>query len=160
MNCPVFRSSKIAPTHSLTNVLSIHESRHRKQSVKRVMVIDDSLDCLEAIRVLLAEYKFLELETFESEANAFREFSHYEPDLIILDLNLNKISGIEVAKIFKKISPFNIPIVFISNDSDAKSEIEIKLGREITFVKKPLNENFLINAINDLLNFPNVAEVA
>jgi DNA-binding NtrC family response regulator len=124
---------------SLTNILSIHENRLAHKDLKRIMVLDDSTDCLDAIRVMLKDLSHLQIET------------QNEPDLVILDMNLGRLNGIEVASLFNKLSIFNIPVIFISYDGKVRKEIEVRLGKEITFMEKPISGKTLINSIDHIL---------
>lgn len=136
---------------SLTNILSIHENRLAHKDLKRIMVLDDSTDCLDAIRVMLKDLSHLQIETFSNETHALNEFSQNEPDLVILDMNLGRLNGIEVASLFNKLSIFNIPVIFISYDGKVRKEIEVRLGKEITFMEKPISGKTLINSIDHIL---------
>lgn len=82
---------------------------------------------------------------------AFSFFKQKNPDAIILDINMPKISGLELTKKIKEVSP-NTPIILLTARSDKetlKYAIELQL---LTYLEKPVSRNALKNALEKLSN--------
>ncbi|MGO1820396.1 MAG: response regulator, partial [Senegalia sp. (in: firmicutes)] len=108
----------------------------------KALIVDDELPAREEIIYLLSKYKDIEIIGEENNGlSAMEAVEKLEPDMIFLDINMPKISGIEVAnKIINKED--NIPlIVFIT----AYDEYAIKAFEldAIDYLLKPISEQRL-----------------
>ena len=80
---------------------------------------------------------------------ALAALANFHPDLIVLDLNLPKLSGIDVLKSFKNNS--NIPIaVFSGSDNPADRKQVLDLGAN-EYLTKPPDFDGYMRAISDIL---------
>lgn len=89
---------------------------------------------------------FKEVYVSSDGEDGFNKFKDKHPDVIILDVNIPKINGIELTKKIKKIAP-NVPIVLLTARSDKetlKNAIELKI---LSYLEKPVSRNRL----NELL---------
>jgi len=103
---------------------------------KRALYIEDELDVLENISKLLSNF-FAEFFTASSAEEGLEKFRKNEVDLILVDIELPKMSGIEFIKIIRKTHK-NLPIVVISayTKTDYLLEsVELKLDK---YIVKPL----------------------
>ena len=74
-----------------------------------------------------------------------------DPDLIVLDLSLGDINGLELIKSIKKIKP-NLPIFVLSmHDEDIYAERAIKLGAR-GYLMKQTAPSALVHAIRQVAN--------
>ncbi|MGO1369552.1 MAG: LytR/AlgR family response regulator transcription factor [Senegalia sp. (in: firmicutes)] len=115
----------------------------------KALIVDDELPAREEIIYLLSKYKDIEIIGEENNGlSAMEAVEKLEPDMIFLDINMPKISGIEVAnKIINKED--NIPlIVFIT----AYDEYAIKAFEldAIDYLLKPISEQRLDKTIDKL----------
>lgn len=74
------------------------------------------------------------------------------PDIIIADVMMPKMSGIELAKVLKQdISTSHIPIILLSAKADSESKIEgYKAGAD-DYILKPFDRNELICRVENLI---------
>ena len=101
-----------------------------------VLIVDDS----ETLRRRLKEALFLirtDLEFCEASSGeeALRVFSPEMHDIVILDLSLPDISGIEILKEIKKSDPGTVVIIFTSYPSAEFRELCIATGADYFFDK-------------------------
>jgi two-component system cell cycle response regulator len=107
--------------------------------VQKVLIVDDS----EAIRLLLQarlSAEPIELHCADSGASGLRLSGEILPDLILLDLELPDIDGLEVCRRLKA-NPRtqSIPIVFISGTTDTARKIEgLEMGAA-DYITKPFD---------------------
>ncbi len=117
---------------------------------KKVLVVDDELDALEIIRkrlesgyqVLAASSGSVGLKIAEAE----------RPDIIILDIMMRGVSGLEVLDMLKH-SPHlsKIPIIMVTALDDFNTQQEAgHLGARF-YITKPLNGPLLENKVKQLL---------
>jgi two-component system, NarL family, response regulator NreC len=98
-------------------------------SVIRILVVDDHAVIRRAICSLLSNDPILDVvcETADGE-DAVRKAEELQPDLVLLDISLPGISGIEAARRIRSLSP-NSRIIFLSqHDSRQMVEDAVRAG--------------------------------
>ena len=114
--------------------------------MKKVLIVDDDPDILEAVQMILDSEGYDTNVTLDGH-EAFTKAKHYNPDLIVLDYLLSGIDGGEICKKLKSNKETqNIPVVMISAHPPAK-EIAIQSGA-VGFIPKPFSLDFLLEEIN------------
>lgn len=118
---------------------------------ERILVVDDEEDILELVRFNLSKegYQTICADTGERAAEIARSEM---PDLIVLDLMLPGMDGLEVAKFLKnKPETENIPIVMLTakgEESDVVTGLE--LGAD-DYITKPFSPKILLARIKAVL---------
>jgi DNA-binding NarL/FixJ family response regulator len=96
-------------------------------STVRVLVVEDFLPFREFIRSTLAKSPELEIIAEVSDGlEGVQKAEELKPDLILLDIGLPTLNGIEAARRIRKLSP-DSKIIFLSQES-ADDVIETALG--------------------------------
>ncbi len=108
---------------------------------RRVLVADDTPAILELI-VDVLEGSGYELVLAEDGAQAVERFKEQRPDLVLLDMMMPKLSGIDVCRWIKSsgaaAGPF-VPVVMISAIADTDSKIEGLDAGADDWLVKPFN---------------------
>ncbi|HEY1348270.1 MAG TPA: response regulator transcription factor [Ktedonobacteraceae bacterium] len=105
-----------------------------KKSGARILVVDDEREILRALQRNLSAHGY-EVFTAESGEQALAEIANHRPDLVVLDLGLPGISGLEVCRRVRAES--NLPIVVLSvKDSERDKVMALDLGAD-DYVSKP-----------------------
>jgi len=87
-------------------------------SLIRILVVDDFKDWLQQVRLLLQSRPECQVIAEASDGSeAVQKAEELKPDLIVLDVGLPNLSGIEAAQQIRQLSP-NSRIVFLSQNSD------------------------------------------
>ncbi len=127
----------------------------------RILVVDDDLHIREVIRVALRKAGMTVHEAKDGH-EALTRFADARPDLIILDIGMPELDGLEVCREIRKTS--DVPILFLSARDD---EIDRVLGLEIggdDYVTKPFSPRELVARVNVILRrmtrSPGVTETA
>jgi len=82
----------------------------------RVLVVDDFEPFRSLVRSLLKKTpRFLVVREVSDGLEAVRKVTELDPDLVLLDINLPGLSGIEVARRIRRLSP-RTKIVFLTQD--------------------------------------------
>lgn len=90
----------------------------------KVLVVDDEIGICELIQMALT-HKGHEVRYSTTGSGGIKLFGEYSPDLVLLDLTLPDMDGIEFAKKVKGSGPGNnTPIVLISGRILSQSEID------------------------------------
>ena len=126
----------------------------------KILVVDDEEDILEVIRYSLSKegYQVTCVESGEKALEAVRTIG---PDVILLDLMLPGVDGLEVCRQLKRVPETSqIPIVMIT----AKGEdVDIIIGLECgadDYVIKPFSARVLVARIRTILRKRNAARMS
>ena len=118
---------------------------------KTVFVVDDSnTNLLVAKDALSDSYKVI---TLSSAAKMFALLGKVKPDLILLDIEMPEMDGIEALKHLKADpASSDIPVIFITAMSDSSIEaLGFKLG-VVDFLTKPFSKHVLLRRIKSHLD--------
>ncbi|MCM8533423.1 MAG: response regulator [Lentisphaeraceae bacterium] len=117
-----------------------------------ILVIDDEPVIQEVLKCLLENKGYMAEKCMDGK-EAFQAMEEVEFNLVILDLNLPDIYGLEIAAHLEKHHP-NTPIIFITGDhsADAMSlQEECKTRDDRQFLQKPITSDALYGAIESLV---------
>ena len=104
------------------------------KSGARILVVDDEVEIMRALQRSLTAHGF-DVFTASSGEEALEAIGHHRPDLMLLDLGLPGISGLEVTKRVRTQS--NLPIIVLSvKDAERDKVLALDLGAD-DYVPKP-----------------------
>ncbi len=118
---------------------------------KTIMVVDDNPDIITIVRTIL-EGKGYGVMSASSGMELLNELKTQKPDLIILDIMMPEMDGLEVLTRLKGVTETStIPVILLT----AKVQYEdvlggYKLGADY-YITKPFTSTQLVNGINLLL---------
>lgn len=108
------------------------------KSGARILVVDDEIEILRALQRSLVAHGF-EVFTAGDGEEALDEVTRHRPDLMLLDLGLPGISGLEVCRRVRAQS--NLPIIVLSvKDTEKDKVLALDLGAD-DYVSKPFSIN-------------------
>lgn len=109
--------------------------------MKKILIVDDEKPISDIIKFNLTKEGYETVTAFDGR-EAFAKFDEENPDLIILDLMLPELDGLEVAKEVRKTS--HIPIIMLSaKDSEFDKVIGLEIGAD-DYVTKPFSNRELL----------------
>ena len=119
---------------------------------KRILVVDDEPGVIEYLELILKKEGF-QLETAADGQEALQKILKLRPDLILLDLKLPKIQGLELLRILQANDAGNVPVFIITGHmSNRETEQLIKQEPNVKgFYTKPFNPALLAMNIHSLL---------
>lgn len=112
---------------------------------KQVLVVDDDAHIREVVRFALEKAGMRVVEAANGR-EALAQVSQQTPDLVILDIMMPEMDGLETCREIRKTS--DLPILFLSSRDD---EIDRVLGLEIggdDYVTKPFSPRELVARVN------------
>ncbi|MBB5348285.1 response regulator [Desulfoprunum benzoelyticum] len=113
----------------------------------KVLLVDDEEDFLKTLAERL-ESRGLNVTTASSGESALASVEGQEYDLIVLDLAMPGIDGLETLKRIKARQP-EAGIIMLSGQGSIRTSIEaMKLGAE-DFIEKPVNISELLDKISE-----------
>ncbi len=107
----------------------------------RVLVVDDEPQILRALRINLRARQY-EVYTAQTGAQALAEAAHHPPDLVILDLGLPDLDGVEVIGGLRGWT--DAPIIVLSGRADSTDKVEALDAGADDYVTKPFGMDELL----------------
>lgn len=119
---------------------------------KRILIVDDDEATLEILKNILEKEEIYEIEMASDGFRAGQKYYDFSPQLIILDINLPKMNGLEVcAKIKNDAKTKHTKIIILSSfNSDQKRKEAWDAGAD-EILNKPINLEELIAKIRKLI---------
>lgn len=116
---------------------------------RRILVVDDSKLIHKMFEVLLRQYSIVHaydgLEALQCLGN------HADIDLILLDINMPRMSGLEFLNQVRSDSTFSdVPVVIISTEGKEEDTIRGLEAGAAAYVKKPFGNQELLEVIQRL----------
>ncbi len=123
---------------------------------KRILIVDDEPPIREAVSDILEDEGYEHIEASDGET-ALELVSNSLPDLVLLDIWLPGMDGLEVLKHMREEWPF-IPVVVMSGHGTIETAVKAtKLGA-YDFIEKPLSYEQLILTIQNALRLKDLQE--
>lgn len=117
---------------------------------KKILIADDENDILEILDFNLNAEGY-NVTTARSGLEAIEKAKSTNPDLIILDIMMPGLTGIEVCRALRKIPTFkDTLIIFLTALSDDNTEINgLETGAD-DYITKPVSPKVLVSKVNSL----------
>ena len=121
-----------------------------------ILIVDDEPSIVQSLTGLLSDEEFNTLSAFNGY-EALKLIETESPDLVMLDIWMPGIDGIETLKEIKKDHPF-LQVIIITGHGTIETAVKaIKLGA-YDLIEKPLSIDKVIVAINNALNYRRLEE--
>lgn len=109
--------------------------------MKKILVVDDEKPISDIIKFNLKKEGYEVFTAYDGE-EALAQVEEVDPDLIILDLMLPKIDGLEVAREVRK--THNMPIIMVTaKDAEIDKVLGLEMGAD-DYVTKPFSNRELV----------------
>lgn len=114
----------------------------------RIFLVEDDLKLSSLTREKLENYQYI-VEVVEDFSDIKSQFVDFNPDLVLMDINLPKYDGFFWCREIRRIS--NVPIVFLSaRDSDMDQVLAIENGGD-DYITKPFSFDLLLAKVKGVL---------
>lgn len=126
---------------------------------KKILIVDDNTSNLTMISGILSGlYKTYPVN---SGATALKFLEKQRPDLILLDMEMPEMSGTDVYLAIKA-NPVisDIPVVFLTGNTDAESEAEAFNLGIADYIRKPVNDIIMLHRVKMQLELESLRKLA
>jgi len=123
------------------------------QNAKTILIAEDSSVILTLTKKIL-ELQHYQIETVKNGRDVVKKAEAKKPDLILLDINLPYLDGMQCARQIRSHSDpqlANVPIVAITGNAMNYTIDQFKEAGINSFVPKPLNYDQLVTVIQEHL---------
>ena len=117
---------------------------------KKILVVDDALFMRRVIRKNLEGSGYQDIEEACSGEEALELFSREKPDLVLLDITMPGMSGLEVLEEIRKKDPAAKVIMCSAMGQDSMVIDAIKSGAK-DFIVKPFKPDRIIKTVSSIL---------
>jgi len=124
---------------------------------RRILVVDDEPQITRVLRTTLSSHGY-EIRVANDPEAALDVFSDWPPELIITDLSMPTMSGIDLTK--KVRAKSDVPIIVLSVRGEERSKIQALDAGADDYVTKPFNMNELLARVRANLRRFTPADVA
>ncbi len=143
-------------TEVIKELLDHPGSQQTNQSqtmIKKILVVDDSYTMRRMVISSLRELTPVQFEQAESGLSAIEKLALFKFDLIILDLNMPDMHGMEVLEFIQKHQLYcKIPVVILTTKADDKTRQDALDAGASLFVTKPYDPKVFARDAEALLN--------
>lgn len=124
----------------------------KQKAAPKVLIVEDEALLNEAYQTILGKEGFTHKSAYNGE-EALKILEDFTPDIILLDLRMPKMNGIEFLKAYKEAKNDDIRIIIFSN-YDVQKEIDeaFSLGATRYMLKAWATPKELVRVVNDLLS--------
>ncbi len=137
-----------------TRLAKVSEPRslQHQQNAKRVLVVDDSITVRELERKLLQNHGYV-VDIAVDGMEGWNAVRSYPYDLVISDIDMPRMNGIELIKAIKQHSRFHaIPVIVVSYRDREDDRIQgLEAGADYYLTKNSFHDDTLIRAVTDLI---------
>jgi DNA-binding response OmpR family regulator len=114
----------------------------------KILIVDDDLELLGLISYALRQAGYMTVEASDGAA-ALAAFESESPDLVILDVNLPRLSGLEVCKHIRDTSAAPVMMLTVRNSEEDQVQA-LDLGAD-DYLTKPFSPRTLLARVRALL---------
>ena len=120
--------------------------------MKTILVVDDSPIIRKLLGYMLKKKSFIIAEA-EDGIDAMEKLGHVQVDLVIVDLNMPNMDGIEfVRNLRDNYYYMDTPVIMLTTTKDDKLKKDALDAGVNMFLNKPVQPNFLLHKVESLLS--------
>lgn len=126
--------------------------RKSKTKKKKIMIIDDNRELLEELSEMLIGSGY-EVTAFSAGRAALKRINKIKPDLLLLDLWMDRMSGFEIAYVLTSSPEFiDVPIISMSGlYAEKEDAVLMRIAGISKCLMKPFEPDLLIKEIEESL---------
>lgn len=119
--------------------------------MKKILIVEDEAIVAMENKMNLTKAGFLVVGSVSSAEDALLKIAETLPDLILMDIKLKgDLNGIDAVSIIRE--KHDIPVVFLTGNSDNKTQLLMKEIPNTTYLLKPVLTNDLITSVHKMLD--------
>ena len=120
--------------------------------MSRILIIEDEAAIRRVlVKILSEENASYTVEEAEDGAAGYEKIKNTDYDLVLCDIKMPKMDGVELLEAVKKIKP-EIPMVMISGHGDMETAINTMRLGAFDYISKPPDLNRLLNTVRNALD--------
>lgn len=135
------------PVEPSTAIDSVTELIQNAGGAAKVLIVDDDPQVLLSLEISLQPWGF-ELTTLNEPKHFWEVLEDVEPDVLVLDIEMPEIDGIELCQILRSDRRWQqLPVLFLSVHQDEKTQYQAFANGADDYIHKPVTGAMLANRI-------------
>lgn len=115
----------------------------------KILIVDDDSNTLQSQRRFLRRANYI-VDTALGGQEALNMMSRNEFDIIVTDLNMPEMNGLELLKTVKEIAP-QIAVILVTGFATVKTAVEAIKSGAYDYIEKPFEQSEFIDMINNVV---------
>jgi len=116
--------------------------------MKKILLVDDSTTILLSMSAILTKAGYEASTAGNADEGLSKLKGGLKPDLLITDLNMPGMNGIDLIKEVRKLAAYKfVPILFLTTESQQSRKMEAKAAGASGWIVKPATADELLNTI-------------
>jgi diguanylate cyclase (GGDEF)-like protein len=113
----------------------------------RVLIVDDDLELGEHYCLVLKQAGIV-ARLVSDPADLMSELSAFEPDLVLMDVQLRDYSGVTLARLIRYEPRWlGLPIVYLSSEDNPENQLDALSKGADEFLVKPVTDDYLVRSV-------------
>jgi DNA-binding NtrC family response regulator len=121
----------------------------------RILIVDDELDMLVLLRMMIEDSTEYEVETTNNPSEAIKILKEKDIDLVISDLKMPGMDGIELFDELREVSP-DVPVIIITAYGSLELADEAMKKGVADFITKPFRKDNILFTISRVLELAQI----
>lgn len=117
-----------------------------------IVIVDDEPDLLDLLKLILTEKTDHKVLTTSDPHQAIEWCKTYNADLLISDLRMPEMEGIELLKIIKQMDS-NLPLILITAYGTIESAVEAMRHKAFDYIAKPFKKEQILMTVDKALKW-------
>lgn len=119
---------------------------------KRILIVDDDHETVKVMQIYFSRSGMI-AKTAESGRGALKSVEKFQPDLMILDIRMPRVDGVEVCKTIRyKKGDRELPIIAVTGYHSEQKKNEILQAGANLYLTKPLDMGQLLKQVKELIS--------
>lgn len=115
----------------------------------RVIIVEDDLDVATYTKTVLEKKLGAVVQAFPEASQVARAITEFEPDVLITDIEMPGISGLELIDLARKASP-GLPVLVITAHASVDYAVTALRRKASDFLAKPIDSALLVQRVTEL----------
>jgi len=124
---------------------------------QRILVIDDELDMLMLLRMIIEDNTNYEVETTNNPSEALKLLTEKDYNLVISDLKMPGMDGIELFDELREIKP-DVPVIIMTAYGSLETSEEAMKKGVADFITKPFRKDSILFTISRVLELAKIRQ--
>lgn len=120
-----------------------------QKATAKIMLVDDEEAIVRLLSLVLRQHGLLNVTTCTHSDEAVDIFERLHPDVVVLDLNMPKVSGLQLLEEMKQRDE-EIPVLIVSGYGDRRLRIDCLNKGARDFIEKPFDLETVTRILNQL----------
>ena len=121
---------------------------HTQPRAYRILIVDDDVDTSNFFGVVL-RHAGMNAYVLNSPENILNVMAVFRPELILMDVYMPGCNGVELARMIRQDNSYlDVPIVFLSSESDLEKQMDAVEAGADDFLTKPIAPKLLVSSLS------------